>query len=200
MTFVLGLTGGISTGKSTVSQMFSAQQIPVIDADLIAREVVEPGTTGLKKITEVFGQTVLQADGSLHRKKLGELVFSSPEKLAQLNDILGLEIRQVILARIDAFKKLAVPLVVVDIPLLYESGYEAIMDAVMVVYVPQELQLDRLMKRDHLTPEQAQARLESQWPIDSKKERADILIDNSGSITETKNQVDNWLQKNRETL
>ena len=200
MTFILGLTGGIATGKSTVSQMFRDDEIPVIDADLIAREVVEPGTVGLQKIIENFGTMILLENGQLNRKKLGEIVFSDKVKLTQLNEILGLEIRRVILEKIATYQHQLAPLIVVDIPLLYENHYETVMDAVMVIYVPADIQLKRLMKRDQLTLAQAKARLASQLAIEDKKERADILIDNSGSIVETQNQVDNWLQKKYKSL
>ena len=195
MTFVLGLTGGIATGKSTVSHYFKEQGVSVIDADVIAREVVEPGTVGLTKITEEFGGDILLEDGTLNRRQLGSIVFNQSEKLAQLNNILGIEIRQEILKQIEAFKQKNTSLVVVDIPLLYESRYETLMTKVMVVYIPEALQLTRLMHRDDLDLEQANKRIESQWPIERKKTLGDYVIDNSHSMKETKNQVDSWLEK-----
>lgn len=195
MTFVLGLTGGIATGKSTVSRYFNEKNIPVIDGDVIAREVVEVGTTGLAQIVETFGKRVLKETGELNRSLLGSIVFSDKEKLAQLNQILGLEIRSEIVKKITSYQLNAEELIVADIPLLFESGYEKMMDDVMVVYIPKEEQLKRLMARDNLTLKEAKERLESQWPIDEKKEKADILIDNLGSIETTYHQIDEWLGK-----
>ncbi|MGX6961479.1 dephospho-CoA kinase [Vagococcus xieshaowenii] len=200
MTYILGLTGGIATGKSTVSQMFSQKNIPIIDADLIAREVVEPGTTGLEQVVAIFGQEMLNEEGSLNRKKLGELVFSEEQALEKLNAILGKEIRRVILERIEERRSEEHLMMVVDIPLLYENGYETLMDAVMVVYLPVDVQRERLMQRDKLNKQQANERLSSQWSIERKKERADFIIDNTGTIFETQKQVDNWLQKKYKSL
>lgn len=195
MTFILGLTGGIATGKSTVSRYFSDQGYPVIDADLIAREVVEPGTPGLAKIVDYFGQDILLEDGQLDRKQLGELIFNDSVKRKKLDAILDKEIRVMISTRIKEQVGKEVPLVIVDIPLLYEAHYEELMDEVVVVSLTTDTQLERLCARNNLTKEEGLARLSSQMPISEKVKRADDVIDNSGNLTETYQQIEEWLEK-----
>lgn len=186
----IGLTGGIATGKSTVSQMLVKRGALLIDADVIAREVMEPGHPVLQAVRERFGSDVIYDDGTLNRKRLGEIVFSDPEKLKALNGLTHPAIRAEMRKRMAAYEA-ADPgrLVVVDIPLLYESGLETMFEQVMVVYVPRELQLERLMQRDELTLEQAEARIRAQMDIEKKKERADILIDNSLGMDKTELQI-----------
>lgn len=195
MTMILGLTGGIATGKSTVVKVFKELGFPVVDADVIAREVVEVGRPALAKIVSTFGTEILQPDGSLDRKKLGALVFSDEEKRQKLNALLSPFLREAILSQIEKKKERA-SLVVVDIPLLYEGGYENDMDQVAVVYVPETIQLDRLMERDHLTEQEAWQRINSQLSIEQKKQRADIVFDNQKTIQETKKLVENWVLNN----
>ncbi|UQF11862.1 dephospho-CoA kinase [Vagococcus lutrae] len=193
MTYTLGLTGGIATGKSTVSRFFRQHDIPVVDADVIAREVVEPGTDGLAEIVKTFGTEILLEDGSLNRKKLGEIIFKDEDKREMLNQILHQEIHQKMMMAKEKWENERVPLIVFDIPLLYEADYQRTFDAIMVVYVPEKTQIARLMERDELTVQQARDRIASQLPIEEKKVRADIVIDNSQTIAETYEQVQNWL-------
>lgn len=195
MTFFLGLTGGIATGKSTVSHYFSEQGYPVIDADKVAREVVEPGTLGLEKVVAAFGTGILTQQGELDRQKLGQLVFSDVLKRKKLDAVLDGEIRQAIDKEMEDYKFRNEPLVIVDIPLLYEAGYESLMTKVMVVYVSEEIQIKRLIERNSLTQEEARQRMNSQLSIEIKKMRADFVIDNSGTKEETKRQVLGWLDK-----
>lgn len=197
MTFVLGLTGGIASGKTTVSNHFKKLQIPVIDADIVARKVMEPGQAALQKVVAAFGQDVLKADGTLNRKKLGEIVFGNPKKLEQLNNIVQKEIYSHILSEKEKFIRKGVPLLVLDIPLLFEAGYEDDVDEVMVVYTTHENQLERLMKRNQLSEAEAQARIQSQLPLHVKKEKADSVIDNNGAVEKTLEQVDAWLSKQK---
>ena len=197
MTYLLGLTGGIASGKSTISDYFKAKNIPVIDADLVAREVVEPGTKGLDQIVQEFGQSILLADGTLNRKKLGSMIFEDSKKREKLNAILSGAIRQNILDKISELKKLQRPLIVLDIPLLYEGGYQELVDSVMVCYVPKEIQLSRLMKRDKLTKQEAMKRIDSQMTLEEKNKLADVVIDNSGRIDDTLKQVQTWLEQER---
>jgi dephospho-CoA kinase len=189
----IGLTGGIGCGKSTVSAMLVRRGAILVDADRIAREVVEPGSPTLAKVAERFGQAVLEEDGSLHRKKLGEIVFADPAARKDLEALLHPSIRALMRERMETSEKLYPDkLVVVDVPLLYESGLQAMFEEVMVVYVPREIQLDRLMKRDQLTLEQAETRLQAQMPIELKKERADIVIDNRGTLQETEHLINEF--------
>lgn len=196
MSFVLGVTGSIATGKSTVIHVFREQGFPIVDGDVVARKVVEPGQPCLAVLTEYFGAEILLDNGELNRKKLGQIVFSDEGKRVKLNELMDTYIRQEITAEIAAGKELS-PLVVVDIPLLYEGNYQQYMDAVAVVYVSLDIQLERLMARDGFTKEQALERIESQWSIDKKREMADIVFDNRGSKAETQQQVLDWLKENR---
>ncbi|WP_282936889.1 dephospho-CoA kinase [Paenibacillus sp. RC67] len=194
----IGLTGGIACGKSTVSDMLVQRGAMLVDADRIAREVVEPGSPVLMQIVDRFGSEILNPDGSLFRKKLGEVVFGNSEALKDLENIMHPSIRALIRERMHEYEQLHPDkLVVVDIPLLYESGLQSMFEAVMVVYAPRSLQLHRLMNRDKLTVEQAEARLKAQMDIEQKKALADIVIDNQGTLTDTENQVEAFLRGRR---
>lgn len=194
--FVLGLTGGIATGKSTADSVFKSHGFPVIDADQIAREVVEPDTPGLAALVQEFGREILQTDGSLNRAKLGQLIFESEKRREKLNQRLDPFIRDRIKKEILRNKKES-PLVVVDIPLLYEAHYENEMDAVAVVYLPETKQIERLMRRNRLSEKEAKQRVYSQWSIEDKKQRADIIFDNSQSKKFLEQEIEYWLTANR---
>lgn len=196
MTYILGLTGGIATGKSTVSRYFSDKGYAVVDADVVARRVVEPGTEGLANIVAHFGTEIIQTDGTLNREKLGAMIFSDAEKRETLNNLLSAQIRRTIMADTATLVNANQPLIVLDIPLLYEAGYETHCDAVMVVYTTEAVQLERLMARNNLTEEEALNRIASQEPIETKKDRADIVIDNNGPLNHTYEQVETWLKNN----
>jgi len=193
----IGLTGGIATGKSTVAKLLTERGAKLIDLDKIAREVVEPGQPALHAIAERFGQAVLQPDGSLDRKKLGAVVFSDLEERKALEAITHPAIRAVMKERMTRYKAEEPDrLVVVDVPLLFESKLESYFEQVMVVYVPRETQLRRLIERDALTPEEAEKRLAAQMDIEEKKRRADILIHNTGTPEDTDRQIDRfWREK-----
>ncbi|TWW13123.1 dephospho-CoA kinase [Dellaglioa algida] len=193
MTYILGLTGGIATGKSTVSHIFKNSNVPVIDADIIARQVVEPESETLKMIINEFGEKYLMENGTLNRKKLGKLVFNDGVALEKLNGVIHPAIRKEILAQIQSYRKLGSPLIVLDMPLLFEESYQTICDAVMVVFVPEITQLKRLINRDGLTSAEARLRIKAQWPIQKKKDLADFVIDNSTTVAVTRGQVLNWL-------
>ena len=196
MTYILGLTGGIATGKSTVSRYFSDKGYAVVDADVVARRVVEPGTEGLANIVAHFGTEIIQTDGTLNREKLGAMIFSDAEKRETLNNLLSAQIRRTIMADTETLVNANQPLIVLDIPLLYEAGYETHCDAVRVVYTTEAVQLERLMARNNLTEEEALNRIASQEPIETKKDRADIVIDNNGPLNHTYEQVETWLKNN----
>lgn len=197
MTKILGLTGGIASGKSTVGNYLRSLGALFIDADKVARDVMRAGSPVVDKIREAFGDSVIREDGEIHRENLGKLVFASPGKRKQLDTIVQGEIRKEIIAQRDELLQKEPPLLVLDIPLLYEQEYEAEVDTVMVVYVIQRKQKDRLMKRDpHLTEDEALNRIYSQIPISEKVKRADIVIDNNGSIPDTLTQVKDWVRLN----
>lgn len=192
----IGLTGGIATGKSSVSAFLASKGALLIDADVIAREVMMPGHPVLAAAVQRFGQAILNEDGTLDRKKLGSIVFQDPEERKALEAITHPEIRKEMRER-AAMYELEYPdkLVVSDIPLLYESGLEEGFEEVMVVYVPRSVQRERLMSRDAMTVEQADARIDVQMDIEDKKQRADVVIDNSGLWSETEQQIISFLHR-----
>lgn len=189
----IGLTGGIACGKSTVADMLVRRGAVLIDADRIAREVVEPGEPALLEIAGLFGQAMLNGNGSLNRKALGAVVFADTDKRKQLEAILHPRIRQKLMERMES-SELASPdrLVVVDVPLLFESHMQSLFQEIMLVYVPADVQLNRLMTRDKLSKEEAGLRLAAQWPIDDKKNQADVVIDNSGDTARTEQQINHY--------
>ncbi|ATH92748.1 dephospho-CoA kinase [Bacillus glycinifermentans] len=196
MTLVIGLTGGIASGKSTVAHMFQKRGITVVDADVIAKEAVEKGMPAYRKIAETFGVGVLLDNGGIDRKKLGELVFQNEDKRMQLNAIVHPEVRKTMIKERDKAIQARERFVVLDIPLLYESGLEHLTDKVLVVWVPKELQLERLMERNSLSEKEALNRIHAQLSLDEKKKKADAVIDNSGSLKDTETQLhqllDTW--------
>lgn len=195
MTVVIGLTGGIASGKSTVSNMFRELCIPVIDADVIAREVVEPGKKAYNNIGEVFGKEVLQENGELDRAKLGSIVFHDEEKRMQLNRIVHPAVREEMNEQKEKYIREQRDAVVLDIPLLFESKLTELVHRTLVVYVDGETQLTRLMDRNGFTEEEAKARISSQMPLKEKVALADYVINNNGTIEETRAQLHNTLMK-----
>lgn len=194
MSLILGLTGGIATGKSTVSNLFKENGIPVVDADVGAREVVKAGTDGLKRIEVVFGNQVI-SNGQLDRKALGKIVFENPKELEKLNRILGDLIAEWIHDEKERYIEQKQPLVVLDIPLLFESGYQEVVDQVMVVATTPDVQLQRLMERDQIDEQTARQKIAAQEPIMDKILKADFVIDNNGTKENTRKQIMNWLEK-----
>lgn len=178
---VIGLTGSIATGKSTVAQMFEQLDIPVIDADKVAREVVEPNEAALKEIESVFGADLILEDGQLDRKKLGSIVFQDDQKRKQLNNIMHPAIRKRMNEKQEELIRRGVACLVQDIPLLFENKLQSHVDKVLVVYIDEEEQLKRLMKRDQSSEEEAINRMKAQLSIEEKKRLADAYIDNRGS-------------------
>lgn len=186
----IGLTGSIATGKSTVTNMLKELGAFVIDCDKTARDVVAPGTRGLAKIEEVFGKDAVAADGSMDRVYIGDLVFRNPGMKKRLENILFPLIFEALneeLLRLE--REESTPVVFLDMPLLYEVKYDSYVDEVWLVYVPFEVQLSRLMKRNGYTKEEALLRIHSQIPVDKKKALAQQVIDNSGTLEDTKEQV-----------
>jgi dephospho-CoA kinase len=192
----VGLTGGIGAGKSEVSARLAAQGAVVIDADAIAREVVEPGTEGLAEVVEAFGPEVLLPDGRLDRPRLGEIVFGDAELRGKLNAIVHPRVG----ARMAELEGEAAPgaIVVHDVPLIAEGGRTDAYDLVVVVDAPPRVQIDRLVRRRGMTREQAKARMAAQASREQRLAIADIVIDNSGSLTELDRQVgDLWAELRR---
>ena len=179
--FKIGLTGGIASGKSTVLTYFKDKGIPYIDADIVAREVVEPGTEGLKAIVDTFGSHVLHDDGTLNREALGAIVFHNEEKRQLLNSCLKTHIRNRIMELTSQYEPGNTPILIYDIPLLIEGEWYTMMDEVWLVYVNETTQIERLMSRNGYTREDALARINSQMRLDDKRAYADIIVDNNGT-------------------
>jgi dephospho-CoA kinase len=184
----IGLTGGIATGKSHVRAQFERLGVPTVDADVLAREAVAPGTPGLAAVVARFGNRVLAADGSLDRKALGAIVFADAEARRDLEAIVHPRVRLATNAWFDALPA-ATPFAIADIPLLYETGRDADFDRVIVVSCDPETQLRRVMERDGLSDAEARARIAAQLPIQAKSARADFVIRTDGSKDETDAQV-----------
>ena len=190
--FKIGLTGGIASGKSTVLTYFKDKGIPYIDADIVAREVVEPGTEGLQAIVDIFGSNVLHDDGTLNREALGSIVFHNEEKRQLLNGCLKTHIRNRILELTSQYELVNTPVLIYDIPLLIEGEWYTMMDEVWLVYVNEMTQIERLMSRNGYSKEDALARIKSQMRLDDKRSYADVIIDNNGTprdLTEQLNTI-----------
>ncbi len=191
----IGLTGSVATGKSTVSNMIQQAGIPLVDADIAARKVVEPGTEGLKEIVAYFGEEILLADGTLNRAKLGEIIFKDKEKREKLNEITHPRVKEYMLEARERFFRAGEELVFFDIPLLFESHLESLVDQIVVVWTTPETELKRLMERNNLTKEDALRRIESQMGIDEKARKADFVIDNNDSLEKTQKQVYTFIER-----
>jgi len=189
MALIIGLTGGISSGKSTASTMFSTLHIPVIDADKVSREVVEPGKSAYHEIRRVFGQEIFKEDQTLNRKKLGAIIFADEEKRKQLNAIVHPAVRKEMLQQRDHYVEQGEKCVVLDIPLLFEGNLTSMVDKTIVVAVGEDVQLQRLMARDQLTIMEAKQRIKSQMPIREKVDLADAVINNNGSKIDSEKQL-----------
>jgi len=194
MTLVIGLTGSIASGKSTVSLMFDEFDIPVIDADKLSREVVRPGEKAYQGIVDAFGEGILREDLTLDREALGQMVFADEEKRKRLNEIVHPAVRKSMLSKRDAYLKKQEKCVVLDIPLLFESKLTHFVDKTLVVYVDEPVQIERLMDRNGYSEEEAMQRIRSQIPVKEKAKMADKVIDNNGSKYESYQQLEKILQ------
>ncbi|EJM3218598.1 dephospho-CoA kinase [Listeria monocytogenes] len=191
----IGLTGSVATGKSTVSSMIQQAGIPLVDADIAARKVVEPGTEGLKEIVAYFGEEILLADGTLNRAKLGKIIFKDKEKREKLNEITHPRVKEYMFEARERFFRAGEELVFFDIPLLFESHLESLVDQIIVVWTTPETELKRLMERNNLTKEEALARINSQIGIDEKAKKADFVINNNESLEKTQKQVYTFIER-----
>jgi dephospho-CoA kinase len=187
---IIGLTGGIGMGKTTVSDYLADRyHLPILDADLYAREAVQPGTVVLTNIADRYGPKILQLDGTLNRKRLGEIVFQDPQERTWLEQQIHPYVGTAMIQERDRILQTTSTVVLV-IPLLFEANLSDRVNEIWVVCCPPEPQLQRLMQREKLTLEQAQARIVSQMPIQEKCDRADIILDNSSTLEALLNQVD----------
>ena len=196
-----GLTGGICCGKSTVTKTFLSHGIPVVDADLIARQVVEPGTFGLKSIADLFGLEMLLSDGTLDRAKVAELVFNNPDLeirrrcMEALNNLMGPLIQEEGDAQIRRLHSYGHPIIGWDAALIIETGHVDKFRPLIVVSCPQVIQIERLMLRNGLTRQQAMDRINAQMPVEDKVKLADYVIDTSGTIDNSIAQTEIIIQK-----
>jgi dephospho-CoA kinase len=187
---IIGLTGGIATGKSTVSEILEDLNIEVIDADEIVHNVLEYKDV-LKKIEEVFGGKVINNNGKVDRKKLGKIVFENNKKLKKLEAITHPKILEIIAHKI---KKSESELIVLDAPLLFESSLDDKVDETWVIYANEKIQIKRLKKRDKLNKKEALDRINSQMDLDKKVEKADVVINNEGTIEDLKKKIKKLIQ------
>jgi dephospho-CoA kinase len=189
---LIGVTGGIATGKSTVDRMLADHGAIVIEADELAREAVRPGEPTLDEVATRFGSDVIRPDGTLDRGRVGEIVFADAEARRDLERITHPRIMELMQERIAAALAGPARLVAVDIPLLFESAREGMFQGVLLVYAPRDVQLRRLRERNGLDEDAALQRLAAQLPIDEKRDRATWIIDNSHGIDATARAVDLW--------
>ncbi|MCV3318839.1 dephospho-CoA kinase [Pediococcus pentosaceus] len=190
MTVIVGLTGGIAMGKTTISQFLKSKAIPVVDADQIAHEILTVDEVKVK-LMDTFGESILDKNQNIDRRKLGPIVFNDQRQLEKLNIIVQPYIRTEIVRQLDTFS--ASKVVVLDAPVFFEQGYEKMVDYLMVIKTSAQIQVERLMQRDSLNEIDAQKRIQAQMPIEEKVKKADIVIDTSGTIEETRSQVVKWL-------
>ncbi len=194
---IIGLTGGLGSGKSTVSALLKELGAFVVDADEGARVVVEPGRPALAELVEAFGPEVLDAGGGLNRKKVADVVFGDAAALQRLNAITHPRVRGWMAERIGEAQAADAPVVVLDIPLLFESGLEGGLEEIVVVWAPEDLQLERAVARG-VREDDARARIKAQMALDEKRGRATRVIDNSGGLDDTRRQVESlWLDLTR---
>jgi dephospho-CoA kinase len=186
---IVGVTGGIASGKSTVAQAFAALGVPWVDADDVAREVVEPGEPALAEIAERYGERVLQADGSLNRRALREIVFADESERRWLESVTHPRIRQRIVAHLERLQAEGAPYVLLVSPLLFESGQSEMADRCLVIDVPESLQIARTASRDDVDDAQARAIVAAQMQRRERLARADDVIDNTGSEADLAAQV-----------
>lgn len=195
MTLMIGLTGSIASGKSTIAKMFTHLNIPVIDADQISRKVVEPGEEAYEGVIHQFGKGLLLPTGEINREKLGQIVFADENKRQQLNHIVHPVIRKEMIQQRDHYVKEKHHRVVLDIPLLYENQLTYLVEKTLVVYVDEATQLNRLMERNHYTKNEAWQRINSQMPMMEKATLATAVINNKGTKDESFEQLKVILQK-----
>ncbi|REH94646.1 dephospho-CoA kinase [Staphylococcus felis] len=189
---VIGLTGGIATGKSTVAELLQIHGFKIVDADVASRKAVEKGSEGLEKVRALFGKEAITAEGEMNRAFIGQEVFYDDEKREKLNQIIHPIVNQLMKKERDDYLEKGYN-VIMDIPLLFENGLEDTVDEVWLVYASEPIQIDRLMARNNMSIEDAKARVYSQISIDKKSRMADVVIDNLGSKLELKQNLEKML-------
>lgn len=191
---VIGLTGGIGTGKSTVSELLAVHGFKIVDADIAAREAVEKGSEGLEQVRQVFGDEAIDENGEMNRRYVGEIVFNDDKMREKLNQIIHPIVRDLMERQKEAYLKEGFN-VIMDIPLLFENNLQDTVDETWLVYASESIQVERLMERNDLTQEEAKARVYSQISIDKKRRMADRVIDNRGTLLELKQNLEALLME-----
>ncbi len=193
MTKIIGLTGGIATGKSTVTQMFLDNKIPVIDSDKIAKNLLDKGQEAYQEILDAFGTEILATDQTINRQKLAKIIFNNEEARNKLNSLVHPKVKKVIYSEIAKLKMFEPEFIVLDVPLLFESEFDKICDVTILVYARRKDQISRFTMRDHIDETYAVQKIKAQMPLSKKKAMADYVIDNSKSILETRKSFDKVL-------
>ncbi len=196
----VAITGGVGSGKSTVARMFKELGAVVLDADEAARAVVAPGQPAWEELRRAFGPEFFRSDGSLDRARMAHLVFNDPEARRRLNRIVHPEVAREMARSLADLEGRGVPLVLVEVPLLFECRLEGAYDRVIVVYVPPEVQVERSKKRDRRGKQEIAGILAAQWPLEEKRRRADYVVDNRGSFKDTRRQVSQIWRKLKKIL
>jgi dephospho-CoA kinase len=186
---VIGLTGGIAAGKSTVSEALRGAGAVLIDADKVGHEAYLPGTETHAALVEAFGGEIVAEGGEIDRRRLGAIVFADPAQRQRLQDIVWPRMKQMMRARLDELAAQQTELVVIEAAVLFEAGWQDLMDEIWVVQVPEEIARERLMSRNGLSAEDANARIRAQLTNEERARQADVIIDNSGSIEDAREQV-----------
>jgi len=192
MSLIIGLTGGIVSGKSTVANMFKKLGAEIIDADIIGHNIITPHKPAWKKIIEIFGKNILKKDLFIDRKKLGYLVFNNKKLLKKLNEITHPDIEKAIIQKINNFKNSKhanTKVIIIDAPLIYETGIDRLMDKIILVNLKEKEQIKRLAQRNGFTKEESLKRIKSQIPNKEKAEKADYIINNNDSLENTRKQA-----------
>lgn len=190
MTRVIGLTGGMGSGKSTVSQFLAEFGAVVIDADKVGHEAYQHGTKTWQELVAAFGEQIVSADGSIDRKKLGAIVFGSPKQLARLNEIVHPRMFEMMQGRIEQYRSKGVKVVVLDAAILFEANWTPLVEEVWVVVASEAAVVARARARTGLPEEQIRSRLRSQMPVEDKIKRADVVIRNEGTVEDLRKQVE----------
>ena len=195
MALIIGLTGGIATGKSTVADMFINYGIPVVDTDKISFDLLKKGSNAYNEVLGLFGEEILFTNRDINRKKLGRAIFNDNVKRKKLNNIIHPRVRAITSSEVKKHEELGASVIVIDVPLLFETNFVRLVDKTIVVYTTPKLQIERLIGRDSIKKEYALLKIESQMPIDDKVKLADYVINNSKSILTTKKEFNNIINK-----
>ena len=200
MSIIIGLTGGIASGKTTVSNMFIEKNIPVIDTDKIAKELLSIDTEAYNEVIEMCGPDIKLSNNEINRKRLASIIFANKDIRDRLNSIIHPRVKKIMMSEVARHKQMETKVIVIDVPLLFESGFDKYVDETITVFVNFESQLDRLMSRDQIDMEYANLKIKAQLPLSEKVKQSTYVIDNSLSILETKKQFIKILEKIEEKL